>query len=203
MTFDSKMLKGSNKWLDEPITRWERLRCWYWDTTFYKFYSDVSWKFFWKPLRDIKKMWDWYWKVFNYEYDFDACYIYKILAYKLRRIEHALVNGNAVHDPKDLKALKLAIKLADRLFEDQIYFDRPYSRHEKKWGELITWFEPCNDGTGCSYWRSRRPKANTPEEIEQEHKEFMKAGEEEEFLRKRDQKWFYGILTKYQRSWWD
>jgi hypothetical protein len=208
MSFQSKMLKGSDKWGKEAVTRWERLRCWFWDTAFYKFYNDVSWKFFFKPIRDVKKMWQWYWNVFENDFDFDAAYIYKILAYKMRRVLKCLENGHAVQEPQDLKALKLAIKLADRLFADDYYFDAPHRRHDKKWGELQSWTmkeENSEDRPGGPYyrWHSKRPNAITEEQQKEEREDMKKVWEEEDFLRKRDERWFHGIVMKYRRNWWD
>lgn len=191
MRFDSKALKDFEErvnhwWIMSPVV--DKLQDWYW--------SILG-----KPLHHMKKMLDWYCNVFRHDYDFDALCIFRILEYKLQRIEKCLKNGHAIQEPKDMKALRIAIKLCKRLDENN-YGDRPYERHNAKWGEMITWLTPTENKHSMS-WNHRRPKANTDEEKEQEGKEFMRVWEIEEMMQNREQRWLYGIMSKYLRVWWD
>jgi len=150
----------------------------------------------------LSKTLGWFWYVFRNDYDFDANSIFAILEYKLKRVENCLLNGSAIQEDKDMKALRLAIKLAGRLKEDS-YDILFYERHASKWGELYTWFTPCIDHKDMSKWNSSRPNANTPEEQEEERSDFLIACFKGDAMSKREQKWFFDILNKYIRNLWD
>ena len=69
-------------------------------------------------LRDvigfIWRMWA-YTPVLWRDRDWDFVFIYRLLAFKLKRVERALVNGCAIHEKESLQSLRLCIVLADRL----------------------------------------------------------------------------------------
>jgi len=163
---------------------------------------DLVWTFYSKPVQMIKKIYGWYTNVFKTDYDFDCHCLFAIIEYKLKRVEKCLLNGNSVQEGEDLKALKLAIKLAGRLKDDK-YEEKFYVRHDRKWGELKTWFEPVNDGSGNSYWRSSRPNAVTNEQKEEEKSDRRTMYGASENQTKREERWLYAILHKYLRNWWD
>jgi hypothetical protein len=101
-----------------------------------------------------------------------------------------------------MHALRLAIKLAGRLKEEN-YEETFRIRHDRKWGEMKTWTEDTERGDGSCYWRSSRPKADTKELKDQEaveHLAFLHAADAKSA---REEKWFYSILEKYLRKWWD
>jgi hypothetical protein len=194
--FRSKALK------DLECEKRSKIYDWWIQTAVSGWYYDFEYKFIKNPIFQVKRLYQWYKNVFQYDFDFDGHCLFAIIEYKLKRIERVLFNGHAVQEVKDLKALKLAIKLAGRLKEDK-YEDRGHDRIEKKWGELKTWFEPCNDGTTNSYWRSSRPKANTEEEKEQEIADRRAQYVAADYKMKREERWLYDILHKYLRFWWD
>ena len=154
-----------------------------------------------RPFRYLKKLYDWHSNVFKYDFDFDGHSLFRIMGYKLLRLETSLENGNSVQCPKDMRALKLAIKLAKKISRYD-YGERLYRKHESKWGELRIWSTPI-EGSTRSIMHSSRPNANTPEEIEQERKEIIETSILEVKLVERDRKRLYGILDKYLNSWWD
>jgi hypothetical protein len=157
--------------------------------------------FFKRPYRRAKKLYEWHKNVFSNDFDFDAHSIYAILEYKLKRIYPVLETGHAYQEDKDMQALRIAIKLAGRLKEDN-YDMAEWDRHAKKWGELKTWFTPI-EGSTNSMWNSSRPNVKTPEDEEQERTE-MRAGYERGAAAKlRDQRNLFAILTKYMAVWWD
>lgn len=191
---NSKALKGFSK-------KSSKIYLWWIDSRIGDAYYSVGW-FFKNPYLQIKKLIQWHRNVFHNDYDFDAHCLFGIISYKLRRVLKVLENGYALHDDRDMKALRLAIKLADRLQDDR-YDIVQHERHANRWGEMKTWFTPTNDGTGSSYWNSSYPNANTPEKQEQERTEF-RTGMLTSYARmKREEKWFYSILQKYMRVWWD
>jgi hypothetical protein len=179
-----------------------KLYMWWIQTSVSEYVYDFFYKFFKKPYRQLKKLYGWQVNVFWQDYDFDSHSIFIILEYKLKRIEKALIHGHAYQEPKDMKALKLAIKLAGRLREDK-YEERGYDRIDAKWGESKHWFEPCNDGSGNSTMHSSRSKVNTPEEKEQEMAYRRKQYELSDARRQKENRWLYAIMLKYMRSWWD
>lgn len=160
---------------------------------------------------DIRARIEWTRRAFAYaklgykNYDFDALTIEHYLLFKLKRVQDCLINGSCdltvEMGPKKMKAIKLAIKLLERL-TGSYEFHRFIDLHEAKWGELHTWFEPSEDGRG-SYWRSSRPKANTPELIEQERQEFLEAARADDREEEKYRKLLYAIIAKYIRYWWD
>jgi hypothetical protein len=165
-------------------------------------YHKVSWTVFGKPISHVKKLWDWYFKVFRYDYDFDGHCLFAIIEYKLKRIEKSLISGCALQENKDMKALKLAIRLAGRLKEDR-YDERGYDRIDRKWGKAKYWFEPCNDGSGNSYMRSSKPNVKTEQDKTDELEYSRLQYKLSEDRMKREEKRLYDILFKYLRVWWD
>lgn len=200
----SKALKdGVRCGCPEDKDTWlSKLAMWWYDSSLGKFYRRWKWRLIEKPLQDLKKMWGWYWNVFKDDYDFDAHCLFAIIEYKLKRIQPVLENGHAIQEPKDMKALKIAIKLAGRLKDDN-YDMVEYDRHNHKWGELETWFTPVEDKPGYSQWNSSRPKAITPEEKEQERKEMIEGSHRAYARMKREERWLFDILKNHIRNLWD
>ena len=196
--FQSKAIKGPKPESSRP----SKLYLWWIQTDISRYYYSFVYKFIENPIFQVKRLCQWYWNVFRFDYDFDGHCLFAIIEYKLKRILPVLEKGHAIQEDNDIKALKLAIKLAGRLKED-IYDMVNYVRHEKKWGELKSWFTPTNDGTGSSYWNSSRPNAVTPEQKEQERADHLANSKSAYARMKREEKWLYDILHKYLRNWWD
>ncbi len=152
-------------------------------------------------IKRLIKLYQWYVNVLRDDCDWDANSLYKIMEYKLKRVEQALKNGYAEHDVKDLKALRLAIKLAEKLKENR-YEDKLYDRHEKKWGGLISWTTEISN-ENLYQWHSKRPNAITDAEKELERKELMDTLVESQKYYDRDRRIFFDIMQKYMNRWWD
>ena len=176
---------------------------WITTTKLYSFYIDsdlTNWvrrqyrRLLLRPIQQVIKLYQWQTNVFHNDYDFDSHSIYGILEYKLKRIQHALLNGWAVHEPKDLKALALAIKLAGRIRADN-YEEAFMVKHDLKWGTANYTFEP--------NFVSHREGATTPELLALERKEFSHAFMRAEARTVRDRKLFFAIVHLYERIWWD
>jgi len=145
---NSKAIKPESLKEDEPS--WKlNLKLWWWDLPPIKAYHNLR-----VTISRLKRVYQWS-KFMWTNWDFDALSIYPLLEYKLKRVQFCLLNGHAVQDPKDLKALRIALKLAKRLSIDY-HENKLYYRHERKWGELKTWFTPTERGDGSSYWNSTR-----------------------------------------------
>lgn len=194
--FDSKAIK------DFPDRKRSKLYLWWIETPVCDWYHDIKHKLFIRPYELIAKTLGWYWNVFRTDFDFDFHSIFSIIEYKLKRVEKALLNGCAIHEPKDMKALSVVIKLAGRL-KNESYDMESYDRLEKKWGKMISWFTPCEGRPDLSTWHTKHEKENTPEDKVQcwEDRKTLWASAEKK--RVRDERNFYAILQKYGRSWWD
>lgn len=192
----TKALKPFDDKDNEPI--WKlKLKEWWYDLPPVKWYYSL-----WVTYRRLKRVYRWS-KFMWTNWDFDALSIYPLLEYKLKRVQYCLEQGHAIQEDKDMKALRIVIKLANRLANDY-HETKLYDRHEAKWGQLHTWFTDCNDGTGCSQMHSKRPKAVTEEEQEKELEEFRNLFFAlEPKWRGRDEKWFFEILRRHIRNLWD
>lgn len=196
--------------ISKPL-KFEKKSHWFYSSDFYIWYSEldlvrwyrrVIYDWFLNPCYQIKRLWQWYWHVFHNDYDFDAHCLYKIMSYKLQRVEASLLKGYATQEPKDMKALKVAIKLLKRLDEDH-HEEFCHIQHVKKWGESKYWTTPCEDGSGSSWFHSSRPNANTPEEKEQERTEWLDCYRRAALMRQREAKWAFSILVNNIERLWD
>ncbi len=174
---------------------------WWQDSVVGDWLHSAGYALFRRPWKTITKLYGWQTHVFKNDYDFDGHSMFAILEYKLQRIQKELINGHAVQEDEDLHALALAIKLAGRLKEDK-YELVVHRRHDAKWGELITWMEPIPNSTN-KYWRCRREHAVTDDQKTQERAEAVAGYDAASKRMERETRWFYGILGKYQRRWWD
>jgi hypothetical protein len=179
-----------------------KLYLWWIETKISKYYYDFTHKFIKKPIQQVIKLYQWYKNVFKNDYDFDGHALFAIIEYKLMRLQDNLLNGHAYQDPKDLKALKLAIKLAGRLKLDD-YDNRAHDRLEKKWGELNISFVPVSGESGYSTMVSSRPKIITEEDKIQERLDCNLQYELAYAKSKREERLLYAILHKYLRNLWD
>jgi hypothetical protein len=138
-------------------------------------------------------------------FDFDHAYIWDLMAFKLRRILDVLVDGHLHQDPESIKALKEAIKICDRLHE-QNYEDKYHTAHDRKWGRLKHKDIPNYDANGkiVSYtWDMSRPKAKTKGQKEKERKDFLEILENGERDRRADLDRLNVILKEHEQKWWD
>lgn len=158
----------------------------------------------WRVFKRTPHMWA-YLKYASTDFDFDSVYLIRVNVFKLKRMLRAFTNNpHCIHEPKDLQALRLAIRLGERLSE--VDYDYAARAHERKWGELNMDFEPLPEeeggkhaGSVLKFWR----KEVTPETEEQERQEFLAAVEADDKARERDARLFFGLLSKYYRNWWD
>lgn len=175
---------------------------WWIETPVYETYHHFVYKYIRNPLFQIKRLYQWYTHVFREnDYDFDFHGIFAIIEFKLKRLRQCMVNGHAVLDPKEMKAISLAIKLAGRLKEDS-YDSVASDRIEAKWGEWRSWFTPYGD-EGCSTMHSTYANIKTPEDELQCHMDRRASYIATDKKTKREERNLYDILHKYGRSWWD
>lgn len=138
-------------------------------------------------------------------YDFESAYLYDIMAFKLKRIHATLLDGHAYQYPKDMKALKEAIRICERLFKGG-YEWKYHRKHDKKWGKIRTKDIPNYDENGKikSYtWKTSRRGVKNKRQEKQERKEFLKCWGDGERDRIKDLDRLNEILKKHEPSWWD
>lgn len=146
-----------------------------------------------------KRMWDY--AMFGKDnYDWDSVHLFELMAFKLRRIYKRMYNGHVWQEPEDMEALKESIEICDRLRKCE-YDDKYFEEHTAKWGELKHTFVPVDKK--CSEWKTWRDSVTTPEQKEQEHKEFMECGEKGDRDRDADFDRLHFLLKTYSGSWWE
>ena len=188
------------KWWEEVLISFED----HW--LFKPFRAVRNWQY--RTRKQVQRMWAF--AMFGREnYDFDGAYLIALIVFKLKRIQRCLVNDAMCdHEPKTLQALRIAIRLGDRLSDE--HYDRAMNRHNKKWGEPETTFEPASSprfggqhaGLSGSIMVTNRQNV-TPATTEQERQEFMAAIDADEATQTRDARWFFAIINQQYPMWWD
>lgn len=132
-------------------------------------------------------------------YDWDHAYLLQLMIFKMKRMQKACFEeGHHIPEKLPQQSLKLCIKLGEKLLKDDYFYHS--GLHNAKWGELE--FIEKTDETGRKYTGMGRPRV-LPEQEEQERAEAMEAYRKDDSVKARDTRWFYGIMAKYQESWWD
>lgn len=149
----------------------------------------------------IKLTWDWYWNVLRYDCDWDWTDICIVLKYKLERTRKCLEQGHHVRAYRDAKQIRICELLLDRIEKDA-YIDYLFKQHNKRWGKLKIEWEP-TDNPDITRSIIGRSGVMTPEQEEQESKEFRMICKHEDYMQKQDMELLGRYLTKYLRNWWD
>ena len=120
----------------------------------------------------------------------DDC-IYKMLLFKLKRIEKSLEN-DLVHEQNDATTLNLrkAIALAKTIVENK-FMDGKYEAHEKKWGKFI-----------FANGKAFQAKATTEAKKKQARKEFKALMEQCKKEKESTITEFFKIIQKNADYWW-
>lgn len=141
--------------------------------------------------------------------DYDWIFLAKLMRFKLSRMEHMIRNyGCHLHNERDADQIKRCVILLDRIIEDD-YSDGIYKAHDEKWGKTDwdTMFEECEwdeDGDATMYqFKGKRPNVLTPEDAEQERKEYRRLMNKSEEARKRDIEYLFKYMNKHIQGWWD
>lgn len=133
---------------------------------------------------------------FSYRnYDFDSAFLYSLMSFKLKRLRNCLINGIAVQQENDMKALDEAISICDRLHADS-HDLKYYDNHDEKWGEL-----ECDFSSGC--FKSSRKNVKTKEDKAKELKETLEIYNKAEQDRKNDIDRLSEILKTNAPAWWE
>lgn len=169
--------------------------------------------FYNKVILPIRLRWEYHQRVQAYkpllkeDRDWDSQFIYPLLQFKMERIYKALKNGVAIHEKKDMDALKECIKVLKRLHKDT-YDDKYFRAHDKKWGKLKTKTikeEGTENEPGGPYyrWEASRSKAKTKKQQQQERKDFRKCWENGAKDREADVDRLFELMKNHMNAWWD
>lgn len=132
-------------------------------------------------------------------YDWDHAYLLQLMIFKMKRMQKACFEeGHHIPEKLPQQSLRLCIKLGEKLLKDDYFYFT--GLHNEKWGEL-EFIEKTNE-SGRKYTGIGRPGVPKEKE-EQERLEFMEAYKKDDSVKARDTRWFFGIMAKYQESWWD
>jgi len=134
--------------------------------------------------------------------DWDHGFLFEMLQFKLTRMEKCLRNGIHLYADKTADKVKLCTFLLDRIIKDE-YYDMVFKDHKKKWGEADLQCSDCKDKEGYSELRITRPNVKTPEDNEQERKEYRAIMKRPDELMQQDIDMLFEIMRKHIREWWD
>jgi hypothetical protein len=153
----------------------------------------------------IRNLLIWFSVIWN-DRDWDQWFLYKILQFKLKRMEKLQRKyGNSTNSEKYADQIKLAVLLLQRLIDDN-YLQNVLKPHEEKWGEsemIFTPIDPTEGDEGFSTLDFKVENANTEEEKEQEHKERMILYKHSDALKQQDLDLLFKHMRKYIECWWD
>ena len=139
-------------------------------------------------------------------YDFDAMFLYNLMAFKLRRVQYTLKTYSVAEQSKnDMDALQESVDICDRLFADD-YADKHMRSYDKKWGKpsFKHGKKKVSDGGMTSQVvSSYRKNVKTKKDQQQASEELMEAYSRAEEDRVNDIQRLAQILAVHLPSWWD
>lgn len=133
--------------------------------------------------------------------DFDYGYVLDILSYSFGELEQHLLDHNIhVTAERDAKRIRYVRKMIERHL-NEVSSNMEYAKHDKKWGDTVGVSVPIPN-SNFTEWRSVRLNARTPQEQEQETKEFRRAMKKANRLEQRDWHEIWDTIKKYGQGWW-
>ena len=136
------------------------------------------------------------------DHDWDHHYMFKILHYKLSRMEKSIRNGYAANSDKTADEIKTAKLLLDRICNKD-YISNAMVGHEERWGKCRMGFGPTNPVTRTSRMLWVYERNLTDAEKARERKEFMMLGRHSEYMEKQDVEYLFKFMSKHYKKWWD
>ena len=135
--------------------------------------------------------------------NYDFYFIFVILRHKLYLTQKHIRNHDIhVHAERDADRMKLCVLLLDRLIKDD-YHEMAFKNHDKKWGDIELKTKPTKENPDLYSVDFHRDNIKTPEDREQERKEFNNAYEHEQYLIQQDLDLLFNTMRKHIREWWD
>jgi len=132
----------------------------------------------------------------------DSYFIYPILHKKLSMMEsHIRKYGHHVDAERDADKIKVCVLLLKRIMDDE-YGDMAFKRHEEKWGKSEMSFVETDD-PNLSRMLIEYDNVKTEKDEVEEKKDFKRAIEHEDYLKKQDINILFKTIEKQISSWWD
>lgn len=137
--------------------------------------------------------------------DYDYHGIYILIHKKLKRLHSHMLSGIGDHSHKHLKAIKVAIKLSERL-KSEYYIEHFLKKHEIRWGEGQMDFHSI--GKSGSHRKSFRmsmmfPKAKNLHQNTQAEMEIVTLTRLAYNIEAKRSRLLFHIISKYLYYWWD
>ena len=132
----------------------------------------------------------------------DSYFIYPILHKKLSIMEHNIrYNGHLLNSEKDADKIKVCVVLLKRIMDNN-YDESAFKKHYEKWGHSEMTFIP-TDNPNLSEMKIDYDNVVTEKDKVQERKDFKRAIEHEDMLKKQDIDFLFKTISKQISSWWD
>lgn len=156
---------------------------------------------FYNIRNGIKNIFRWFpiiWK----DRDWDHYYLFKMLHFKLNKMEKCLRDGCHLNADETADKIKICTHLITRIIDDE-YYNNVFKEHDKKWGKIeINYKDYVKDDrlVECAMTRSN---IKNKKDKEQERKEYRLIMNKPDELRKQDIQYLFKIMGKNILSWWD
>jgi len=129
--------------------------------------------------------------------DWDQCFLFKLLQFKLLRMEDLFINnGHLESNERNAKQMRVCINLLDRIIKDE-YYENVFKNHDKKWGGLEFGIE---ENETCTLLRLN---TKTKEDKKQERKEYRILSDKLVRIQKQDIDMLFLNIRKHIQEWWD
>jgi len=109
--------------------------------------------------------------------------------------------GHHINAERDADKIKVCVLLLKRIMDDE-YSEMAFKRHEEKWGDSVMSFVK-TDNPNLSRMLIEYDSVKTEKDEAEERKDFRRAMEHEDYLRKQDIDTLFKIMSKQISSWWD
>ena len=133
-------------------------------------------------------------------YDWDYIYLFKIIYFKIDLMEKRMRKSQIIEDWETIANQMLECKtlLKNQIEKDEYdYVKEELDKHKEKWGDIEIKLNSDNSiNMKCS-------KVQTPEEEEQERKEYIEIIKKGVNIEKSNLKKLFELLSKYIQGWWD
>lgn len=127
--------------------------------------------------------------------DWDYTFLFELITFKLKRMQQAIyINGHHTPEKQSEQSLRLLIELSKKLVNCHYIYN--YIKLEEKWGE------PNWKKTG-GFSLVDRTNIKTLADEQEYISDFNSACNKDEAMYSRDINWFFDILKKYHRHYWD
>jgi hypothetical protein len=109
--------------------------------------------------------------------------------------------GHHLNANRDADNMKVCVNLLDRLIND-IYYEQVFKKYDEKWGEIIFTAND-TDKPNLKGLVITHENIHTEEDRKKERKDFKRAWEHHDALKKQDLDLLFKMMRKHIETWWD